>query len=482
MTLVAGQGYRAWKTVSEGYHWHWMRCVRCATARLTRCDDPLQCQHEYRVSVSKQAPFLPHSFSRPAVTTMNDPPPRSHVNDTHITHSLISSFSIVQWSEGDEVPTSWREFYQNNPCVPIDYPNIPAALATAESPLLGDVNRLNPALVEQRRSIRILLRPGDYILREAILIQASEDVQVTIETMRGGPFTVNHQVAEEERYTTELSSSSSSSPKWARKAASIRNRLTCRGTNDVDMELEPPEEQQRLSSSRPCVDRASLILRTRRHNEPLVRVRQGSVKLVNLELLHNSHGTDIWNGNAAVQIQPDTTSSTSLAAPRPTAWMESVEVISHSGRGIVNIDGGFSVIQNCYVHDCAATGIYVGGPGTQAVIDSTDVLMNGHGSRNRRGGIRAGHSGVYLEQGKATIRNCNISRNTLTGISAVSLDNAILDMEASDLVANGAAQLEMPRGRFLSPDSALQQLTRNNRMATIGFARHRSGLVNDGEE
>ena len=344
------------------------------------------------------------------------------------------------------------------------------------------MNRLNPALVEQRRSIRILLRPGDYILREAILIQASEDVQVTIETMRGGPFTVNHQVAEEERYTTELSSSSSSSPKWARKAASIRNRLTCRGTNDVDMELEPPEEQQRLSSSRPCVDRASLILRTRRHNEPLVRVRQGSVKLVNLELLHNSHGTDIWNGNAAVQIQPDTTSSTSLTAPRPTAWMESVEVISHSGRGIVNIDGGFSVIQNCYVHDCAATGIYVGGPGTQAVIDSTDVLMNGHGSRNRRGGIRAGHSGVYLEQGKATIRNCNISRNTLTGISAVSLDNAILDMEASDLVANGAAQLEMPRGRFLSPDSALQQLTRNNRMATIGFARHRSGLVNDGEE
>ena len=111
--------------------------------------------------------------------------------------------------------------------------------------------------------------------------------------------------------------------------------------------------------------------------------------------------------------------------------MDSVDVVSHSGRGIVNIDGGFSSIQNCHVHDCAATGIYVGGPGTQAIITKTDVLNNGNGNARARGrgGVGRGHSGVYLEQGKAIIRDCNISRNSLTGISAVSLHNTLLDLE-----------------------------------------------------
>ena len=126
-------------------------------------------------------------------------------------------------------------------------------------------------------------------------------------------------------------------------------------------------------------------------------------------------------------------------------FLKSIEVLSHSGRGIVNIDGGFSSIRNCYVHDCAATGIYVGGPGTQAVLERTDVVRNGHGTCNSRG-IGRGHSGVYLEQGTAVIRDCNISRNSLTGISAVSLNNTSLKLEQSDLIANGAGQLEMPRG------------------------------------
>jgi hypothetical protein len=160
---------------------------------------------------------------------------------------------------------------------------------------------------------------------------------------------------------------------------------------------------------------------------------------------------------------------------RPSMFLESVEVLSHSGRGIVNIDGGFSSIQNCYVHDCAATGIYVGGPGTQAIIERTDVLHNGNGTRNRRG-VGRGHSGVYLEQGKAIIRDCNISRNSLTGISAVSLRNTSLNLEQSDLVANGAAQLEMPRG---APVGMSMDLERNNRLAAIGFTRSRSGLVHE---
>lgn len=382
-----------------------------------------------------------------------------------LTRSIFSSF-FLKWTEGDQVPSSWRQYYQDNPCVPIDYPSLPAALATAE--VVDD----HTLVTEQRRTIRVLLRPGDYILREAIVIQASENVCVTIETMKG-PFTANHQVAEEER--TEPCSSPNR--KFARKAANLKHRFGCRSaTHHVEM-LDPDLDHpplKRLSSSRPPCDVASLILRTRRHNEPIIRVRQGVVKLINLELLHNSHGIDIWNGNAAIQIQPPVPGQTLPTIP-PTAWMESVEIVSHSGRGIVNIDGGVAVIKNCYIHDCAATGIYVGGPGSQAHIESTDVLHNGNGSRNRRG-IGRGHSGVYLEQGTAFIRDCNISRNSLTGISAISSTNSVLDMEASDLVANGAAQLEVPRGHAVAHSV---DYTRTNRMAAFGFIRARSGLVHE---
>jgi len=327
--------------------------------------------------------------------------------------------------------------------------------------------------IQQTRSIRVLLRPGDHVLREAIVIEAQQGVYVTIETMKGR-FTFNHALAEEERsHDTFTATTSSKSP--SRRLARMRNRMNCRSLQEDDGELEHPTVE-RLSSKRPTSDCATLILKTRKHNEPLFRVRQGKIKLVNLELLHNCHGMDIWNGNAAIQIQPPRNveeSETTAALVRPSMWMESVEVLSHSGRGIVTIDGGFSSIQNCYVHDCAATGIYVGGPGTQAIIERTDVLHNGNGTRNRRG-VGRGHSGVYLEQGKAIIRDCNISRNSLTGISAVSLVNTSLNLEQSDLVANGAGQLDMPRGAPMSVD-----LERNNRLAAIGLLRSRSGLVQE---
>jgi hypothetical protein len=83
-----------------------------------------------------------------------------------------------------------------------------------------------------------------------------------------------------------------------------------------------------------------------------------------------------------------------------------------------------------------------------------------------------------LEQGKASIRDCNISRNSLTGISAVSPHNSVLDLEASDLVANGAAQLEVPRG-FSAESHHNMEFTRNNRLSAIGFSRQRSGLVHE---
>lgn len=165
-----------------------------------------------------------------------------------------------------------------------------------------------------------------------------------------------------------------------------------------------------------------------------------------------------------------------MMLPGPKAVLEHVEITSASGRGIVNIDGGHVTIRNCYVHDCAATGIYVGGPGSRAEVEKTDVVRNGNGNKYHRRGIARGHSGVYLEQGHARISDCNISQNSLTGISAVSPDNAVLNLEESELVSNGAFQLEMPpAGSIARRESS----TRNNTLASIGLPRSRSGLLVD---
>ena len=128
------------------------------------------------------------------------------------------------------------------------------------------------------------------------------------------------------------------------------------------------------------------------------------------------------------------------------------------------------------VHDCAATGIYVGGPGSRANIEATDVVRNGNGNTRARRGIPRGHSGVYLEQGNARIFDCNISNNSLTGISAVSPDNAILNLEETDLVQNGTFQLEMPP---LGSIARRESITQDNRLAAFGLTRARSGLVPD---
>ena len=84
------------------------------------------------------------------------------------------------------------------------------------------------------------------------------------------------------------------------------------------------------------------------------------------------------------------------------------------------------------------------------------------------------YSGVYLEQGTAYLRDCNVSHNALTGISAVSADNAVLDVRNTDLVSNETMQLEMP------PDgsrSYRRSIRRDNRIVQDGSARTRSGLV-----
>ena len=82
--------------------------------------------------------------------------------------------------------------------------------------------------------------------------------------------------------------------------------------------------------------------------------------------------------------------------------------------------------------------------------------------------------GIYLEQGIASIIDCNISCNSLTGISAISPDNAWLKLHESDLVSNGTYQLEMPD---VGSVAYRNSVTTNNNLSSSGRGRSRSALL-----
>jgi hypothetical protein len=392
-----------------------------------------------------------------------------------------------QWKPGDPEPDSWFDFYRYSPCVPIDYSSIPKAMSIAmdpPSPTRARGRNPPPKPPQQVRSVRILLRPGTYILRQALEIQALPGVVVAMETMelpanlyrpprrRSFP-TTNEVIMEQPLPLTP--------PDTHKRRPSFRRLFSCRRQESVEeTDLEETDfttlEDWRLDHlTTTPKQHATLILRSCRHNEPVLRVRQGVLHVRNLELQHSSPGMDIWNGNAAVQIQPPlgADEQPEPVEPRPTVVLRHTHVSSHTGRGIVNIDGGRVVLQQCAVTDCAATGVYIGGAGgSEALLQRTDVLRNGVGNRVRRG-IARGHSGIYFEQSMARIQQSNVSSNTLTGISVVSPDNAFLTLEESSLMNNGTYQLELPPVGTLSRRRAVQQ---DNTMAVRGDAPMRSGL------
>lgn len=386
---------------------------------------------------------------------------------------------LYKWREDrDPVPQSWKSYYRLHPCVPTDYSTVQKALAVASNQ--RPCGRRQP----QVHSVHIYLRPGKYHIRNSLLIHPSASTEITVETME----------LPKNRFFNPIllmneSCRSHSFPKSTpKRKSSFRKLMSCVSHMDQDDVLDggaydSDNSDSLLMGLRPFVipmvpptfpTRAELVLRTRRHNEPLFRVTQGTLKLRNVDLHHHSAGIDIWNGNAAVQVQPPTgvDDQPIRVSPRPTAELEHVTINSTSGRGIVNIDGGHVVTRKCCVHDCAATGIYVGGPGSEAELEETDVIRNGLGCRNRRG-IGRGHSGVYLEQGVARINECNISNNSLTGISAISPQNAILHLEGSELFSNGSYQLELPP---TGSESRRQTINNRNRLAMIGTPPLKSGL------
>lgn len=172
-------------------------------------------------------------------------------------------------------------------------------------------------------------------------------------------------------------------------------------------------------------------------NESLIEIEESCtyVSLKNLTLLHYSEGTDLWDGNCAVYCHGDLTHTS----------LEECSIQSDSGRGIVVKNGAEVILIRSSIHDCAATGVYVGGDGSIVDIISSNILRNGFGrrplddvrlERMRPPGTREGHSGLYIEQGDVEIRNTLIAENCLTGMSVVR--GGSLHLSHSVFVGNGA--------------------------------------------
>lgn len=379
---------------------------------------------------------------------------------------------------------------------------------------------------EQRKNARILLHPGPYFLRHPLVANVIGNVEITIESIPDGKSSdPQHGMTWRQNYHKsktmdgESSSSTSSSQQLllpgayhsprnstnvdTRRPTSpiLRQMFGCgrrssssaaldqsssSTSSDLDDELNDSQSEHRAKFHQSCFEgprpTALLCLESRRENEPIIRIRQGTVNLRGLKFIHYCEGTDIWNGNAAIQVQrgfgqqgrPLRVNPPSV---QPTANVSDCDVMSLSGRGIVIIDGGLSHIDNTNCHTSAATGVYVGGQGSMATMVRSDVVDNGTGNtRNstRGRGVARGHSGVYVEQGLAKINDCNISGNSLTGISAVSTVQARLHIEDSDIRANRSDQMELP------PIESGRCINRNNTISNDGGGgRPRSKWLQD---
>ena len=100
-------------------------------------------------------------------------------------------FFRSQWKEGDAEPASWMAHYRQNPCVPIDYSSVQAALQLAAPTPTASTSRYHHKTtsatqqqLQQVRSLKIWMRPGRFHLQQAIQVQAPPGVELVIETMQ----------------------------------------------------------------------------------------------------------------------------------------------------------------------------------------------------------------------------------------------------------------------------------------------------------
>lgn len=183
--------------------------------------------------------------------------------------------------------------------------------------------------------------------------------------------------------------------------------------------------------------RPTLLMLADERNIPMIRLQEGNLVLHNLRLWHKCWGVDVWNGNAALHIQPQEKQALAQAA------LSHCEITSRTGRGVAAHNAARLDLSACRVTQCAATGVYVGGHGqTEATFDHCELESNGQGSE--LGGIFRRHSGILLAQGKMQLSHCKLSRNSGSGLNIWSTDQAQVTVCNSSFDENEHRSMELP--------------------------------------
>ena len=179
-------------------------------------------------------------------------------------------------------------------------------------------------------------------------------------------------------------------------------------------------------------------------DESVVQIEESCayVSIQNITILHSTNGTDIWNGNCAIFCRGDLTHT----------YIDRCSIQSDSGRGIVVTNGASVKLNRSSIHDCAATGLYVGDMDSMVEITDCNIIRNGFGPPPVEGSntassssyadnnsqtlmVSAGHSGLYVEAAEAEVRNTLLAGNCLTGLSVVR--NGCVHISQCDVTANG---------------------------------------------
>jgi len=192
-------------------------------------------------------------------------------------------------------------------------------------------------------------------------------------------------------------------------------------------------------------ERGAAIVWYKGVNEPCIAVVEDDIghlnvmaQLSNVQLLHSTEGSDIWGGNCAVMVE----------GRKSRLNLASCCIQSDSGRGVVAVNGSYLEVKSTVIHDCAATGLYLGDNDSIAKVSGCNLIRNGGGSRRplRRDAdgndedvldrVPAGHSGMYVEAGRAFVENSLVAGNSLTGLSIVCGGGVIVS--GCDITENGS--------------------------------------------
>lgn len=383
-----------------------------------------------------------------------------------------------KWKVGDPKPQhSWLDLYRNSPCVPIDYDTVESALASIST------TNLTPIDEGKRISIRLLLQPAEYVLNDSLVIRTLGSTQISVETLEEFPSKKKENLHREDSVNTVLIDGTaivnanpgiSDFGSISRSSLRGNNRRKAFTFQKLQNHFESAKRILRKSSCLPAsftvsadsidshtatmefqgehtllcpideghrLRRAKLILKSPKQNKPLFLVQEGLLHLKNIDLCHYSSGADIWRGNAALQLQPYVEphlAATVVAIRQPTAVLTNVDIVSHSGRGIVAIDGGKVTAKKCRIHHCAATGLFVSGFASEATVEDCDIVSNGFGNHLSSRGVPPGHSGIFVSTGCVRIIHSNVSHNSLTGVTPAQSNNlSEVHIVTSTLIGNG---------------------------------------------